>query len=182
MINLKRLKLEKKLTFELRTKRGGEKKQKCLGKKRNNIGTFFKNGKIGGEKYGERYSDPDVEGDTDLLLGLKTGEFLERMGCENTLDNVKISLRGWTRGSIEKKKKKKDKYEDAPGRGLFKKKKKVLCVVYVCDDRNIHTRAHTHLHTSTYKYTYMYTGYVCKMVDLHIRSRNVNNWYTYVLR
>lgn len=127
MINLKRLKLEKKLTFELRTKRGGEKKQKCLGKKRNNIGTFFKNGKIGGEKYGERYSDPDVEGDTDLLLGLKTGEFLERMGCENTLDNVKISLRGWTRGSIEKKKKK-DKYEDAPGRGLFKKKKKsVMC-------------------------------------------------------
>lgn len=106
MINLKRLKLEKKLTFELRTKRGGEKKQKCLGKKRNNIGTFFKNGKIGGEKYGERYSDLDVEGDTDLLLGLKTGEFLERMGCENTLDNVKISLRGWTRGSIEKKKKK----------------------------------------------------------------------------
>lgn len=64
----------------------------------------------------------------------------------------------------------------------LKKKKKVLCVVYVCDDRNIHTRAHTHLHTSTYKYTYMYTGYVCKMVDLHIRSRNVNNWYTYVLR
>lgn len=127
MINLKRLKLEKKLTFELRTKRGGEKKQKCLGKKRNNIGTFFKNGKIGGEKYGERYSDPDVEGDTDLLLGLKTGEFLERMGCENTLDNVKISLRGWTRGSIEKKKKKKDKYEDAPGRGLFKKKKSVMC-------------------------------------------------------
>lgn len=125
MINLKRLKLEKKTDAQkLRTKRGGEKKQKCLGKKRNNIGTFFKNGKIGGEKYGERY----VEGDTDLLLGLKTGEFLERMGCENTLDNVKISLRGWTRGSIEKKKKKKDKYEDAPGRGLFKKKKKsVMC-------------------------------------------------------
>lgn len=156
MINLKRLKLEKKLTFELRTKRGGEKKQKCLGKKRNNIGTFFKNGKIGGEKYGERYSDPDVEGDTDLLLGLKTGEFLERMGCENTLDNVKISLRGWTRGSIEKKKKKKDKYEDAPGRGLFKKKKKCyVSFTYVMI--GTYTHAHTHIYIQVHINTHICT-------------------------
>lgn len=156
MINLKRLKLEKKLTFELRTKRGGEKKQKCLGKKRNNIGTFFKNGKIGGEKYGERYSDPDVEGDTDLFLGLKTGEFLERMGCENTLDNVKISLRGWTRGSIEKKKKKKINMKTLrEGDYLKKKKKCYVSFTYVMI--GTYTHAHTHIYIQVHINTHICT-------------------------
>lgn len=156
MINLKRLKLEKKLTFELRTKRGGEKKQKCLGKKRNNIGTFFKNGKIGGEKYGERYSDSDVESDTDLLLGLKTGEFLERMGCENTLDNVKISLRGWTRGSIEKKKKKKINMKTLrEGDYLKKKKKCYVSFTYVMI--GTYTHAHTHIYIQVHINTHICT-------------------------
>lgn len=31
---------------------------------------------------------------------------------------------------------------EAAGKGYSK----MLCVVYVCDDRNIHTRAHTYIH------------------------------------
>jgi len=36
--------------------------------------------------------------------------------------------------------------EEAAGKGYSK----MLCVVYVCDDRNIHTRAHTYIHVHTY--------------------------------
>lgn len=106
------------------------------------------------------YLDPDARVTTDVLLGLTKGWISRGWGYKNILDDVKISHRGWTRGPENKK----QKNEDAAGRGIIQK-----CYVSFTYVIGTYTHAHTHLHC-TYIHVYVrnrkthrtYTGYVAK--------------------
>lgn len=57
---------------------------------------------------------------------------------------------------------------EAAGKGYSK----MLCVVYVCDDRNIHThrQTHTHIHSNTYTRTRVHTR------TQRVRERDTRTW------